>query len=178
VVADLALGVGVAGVEAGTEIVVTDVGVGQQVPDDGQDGAADRDDGFLRAAAAGDAAVALAEGGVGVAGGDGGLAENPGQVGVAVTGAAGAFLFPGGFGDSGCELRPGAQVSGGGNRSMSSPVAAMATCAAVRPTPVISSSCSTAWAKGVISSSILASTRPMSAVIASTRASIVDNRNA
>jgi hypothetical protein len=32
----------------------------------------------------------------------------------AVTGAAGAFLLPRGFGDSGCELRPGTQVSRGG----------------------------------------------------------------
>jgi len=54
------------------------VGVGEQVPDDDQNGPADGDDGFLFAAAAGDTPVALAEEGVGPAGGDGGVAEDPG----------------------------------------------------------------------------------------------------
>ena len=34
-------------VEAGTEVVIAGLGIGQQVPDDDQDGAADRDDGLL-----------------------------------------------------------------------------------------------------------------------------------
>jgi hypothetical protein len=115
VVTDLAFAVGVAGVEVRAQVVEAGVRVGQQVPDDDQDGAAEGDDGFLRAAAAGDPPVALAGESVGPAGSDGGLIQNPGQVGVAVTGAAGAFLLPGGFGDSGCELRPGAQVPRGGD---------------------------------------------------------------
>ena len=52
-------------VEVGAEVDGSGLGVGQQVPDDDQDGAADRDDGFLLAAAAGDASVAFAEEGVG-----------------------------------------------------------------------------------------------------------------
>ena len=34
-------------VVAGTQVVETGLGIGQQVPDDDQDGTADRDDGFL-----------------------------------------------------------------------------------------------------------------------------------
>src|SRR5215211_546149 len=55
VVALAAVGVDAGVVEAGAQIVETSVRVGQQVPDDDQDGAADRDDGLLGAAAAGDA---------------------------------------------------------------------------------------------------------------------------
>jgi hypothetical protein len=45
----------------GAEVAEPGVGVGQQVPHDHEDGTADRDDGFLGAAAAGDTSVALAE---------------------------------------------------------------------------------------------------------------------
>ena len=69
---------------------------------------------LLRAAAAGDPPVALAEEGVGPGGSDGGLAEDAGQVGVAVAGGAVAFLLPGGFLDAWRVLRPGDQVAGGG----------------------------------------------------------------
>ena len=65
VVALLAVGVDAAVVEVGAEVVEAGFGVGQQVPDDDQDGAADGDDGLLLAAAAGDAPVAFAEEGVG-----------------------------------------------------------------------------------------------------------------
>ena len=65
-------------VEVRAEVVEARVGVGQQVPDDDQDRAADRDDGLLLPAPAGDAPVALAEEGVGSAGGDRGLAQDPG----------------------------------------------------------------------------------------------------
>src|SRR5215218_8371772 len=61
VVALGAVSVAASVVEAGAEIVEAGVGVGQQVPDDHQDGTADRDDGFLGAAAPGDAPVALPE---------------------------------------------------------------------------------------------------------------------
>ena len=68
VVALLGCGVDVAVVVVGAEVVEAGVGVGEQVPDDHQDGAADRDDGLLLAASAGDASVAGAEEGVGPAG--------------------------------------------------------------------------------------------------------------
>ena len=93
VVALLAVGVDAGVVEVGAEVVEAGVGVGEQVPDDDQDGAADRDDGLLLAAAAGDASVAFAEEGVGPAGGDGGLAEDRGQVAVAVAGGAAALVL-------------------------------------------------------------------------------------
>ena len=89
----LALRVDAGVVVVGAEVVEAGVGVGEQVPDDDQDGAADRDDGLLLAAASGDAPVAFAEEGVGAAGGDGGLAEDPGQVAVAVAGGAVALLL-------------------------------------------------------------------------------------
>ncbi|MER7127312.1 hypothetical protein, partial [Micrococcus luteus] len=45
VVAFLAVGVGAPGVEVGAQVNEVRLGVGQQVPDDDQDGAADRDQG-------------------------------------------------------------------------------------------------------------------------------------
>src|SRR3954463_5096743 len=53
------------GVEVRAEVVEVGVGVGEQVPDDGQDRAADRDQGLLGPAAAGEASIALAEEGLG-----------------------------------------------------------------------------------------------------------------
>jgi hypothetical protein len=60
VVADLAFPVGVVGIEVRAQVVEAGVGVEEQVPDDDQDRTAEGDDRFLRAAAAGDAAVAYA----------------------------------------------------------------------------------------------------------------------
>jgi hypothetical protein len=57
VVADGALGAAAGVVVVRAEVDEVGLGVGQQVPDDGQDGAADGDDGPLRPAAAGDPAV-------------------------------------------------------------------------------------------------------------------------
>ena len=71
-----------------------------------------------------------------------------------------------------------ARCAGVGNRVMSRPISAMIACAAVTPTPGISSSRVTALAKGAICSSIRACTTSMSAVIPSIRASMVRNRNA
>ncbi|MFF4625529.1 hypothetical protein [Nonomuraea jabiensis] len=95
VVAFLALGADAGVVEVGAQVDEASVGVGQQVPDDGEDGAADGDDGSLLAAAAGDAAVAFAEEGVGLARRDCCFAQNPGQIRVAVAGGAPAFLAAG-----------------------------------------------------------------------------------
>src|SRR5680860_1625257 len=105
----------VAGVEVGVIEVraqVDELGVGgrEQMPDDDQDGAADRDACFLLAASTGDASVAFAEEGVGPARGHGRLTEYPGQVSVAVPGRTVALLAAGGLLDSGCEPGPGAQV--------------------------------------------------------------------
>jgi hypothetical protein len=60
VVALAAVGVGAGVVEAGAQVVEAGIRVRQQVPDDDQDGAADRDDGPLGAAPPRDAPVALA----------------------------------------------------------------------------------------------------------------------
>src|SRR5512133_1281583 len=54
------------------------------MPDDDQDGPADRDDGAPLAVSTGDPPVAFTKEGIGLAGGDGRLAEHPSQVGVAV----------------------------------------------------------------------------------------------
>jgi len=69
VLAAKAVGVDAPGVEVRAEVGVAGVGVGEQVPDDDQDGAADGDVGFPGAAAAGDAPVAGAEEAVGLGGG-------------------------------------------------------------------------------------------------------------
>ena len=57
VVALAAFGVDAGGVVAGSEVVEAGVGVGEQVPGDDQDGAAEGDDGAFGAAAPGDAPV-------------------------------------------------------------------------------------------------------------------------
>ena len=113
-VALAAFGVDAGVVEVAAQVVVAGGGVGEQVPDDDQQGPADGHDGFLAAAAAGDAPVPLAQEGVGAARRGGSVAEDPGQVAVAVAGGVLAFLLPGGFLDAGGELGPGDQVPGGG----------------------------------------------------------------
>src|SRR6266511_302050 len=95
VVAGLAGRVDAAGVVAGAQVVVAGGGVGEQVPDDHQDGAGDGDQGLALAAALDQAPVALPEEGVGLGGRGGDLAEDPFQVGVALAGGAGAVLGPG-----------------------------------------------------------------------------------
>jgi hypothetical protein len=76
VVSLAAVGVDAAGVETRSQIVEMGPGVRQQVPDDDQDGPADRDDGTLGTTAAGDPPVTLAEEGVGPPGGRGPEAVN------------------------------------------------------------------------------------------------------
>src|ERR671910_2366836 len=65
-----------------------------------------------------------------------------------------------------------------GTLVMSAPISAMSRCAAVWPPPGISSSRSTAWARGAISSWSLASSSARSASRASTRPSILPSRKA
>src|SRR6266568_9495671 len=82
VVAGLVGFVDAVGVVAGAQVVVAGGGVGEQVPDDDQDGAGDGDQGFELAAALDQTPVALAEEGVGLGGCGGGLAEDPFEVGL------------------------------------------------------------------------------------------------
>jgi len=82
VVADLSAGADSGVVEVGAEFAEAGIGVGQQVPDDDEDGAADGDDGFLLSSSSGEASVAGAEEGVGPAGIDRGFAQDAGEVAV------------------------------------------------------------------------------------------------
>ena len=87
-----AFGVDAGGVKPWAQVVEAGFGVGEQVPGDDEDGAADRDDGAL-GAAAGDAPVTFAEEGVGFGGARGRVPEDGREVGVAVAGGALAFLL-------------------------------------------------------------------------------------
>ena len=109
----LRLFVDAAGVVAGAEVAEAGGGVGEQVPDDDQDGAGDGDQGLELAAAFDEPPVAFAEEGVGAGGGGGGFAEVPLEVGVALAGLAAAAAGPGLDGARG-QLRPRHQVPGGG----------------------------------------------------------------
>src|SRR6266568_5385360 len=84
VVAGLFVFVGAAGVVAGAEFMEGGGRVGEQVPDDHQDGAGDRDQGLELAAAPDDPPVAFAEEGVGLRRGGGGLTEDAFEIGVAL----------------------------------------------------------------------------------------------
>src|SRR5579859_6483981 len=113
VVAGLALLVDAAGVVTGAEVVVAGGGIGEQVPDDHQDGAGDGDHGLELAPAPGQAPVAFPQEGVGPAGRGGGLAEHSLEVGVTFAGLAGTVLSAGLDGLR-ADLGPGHQVAGGG----------------------------------------------------------------
>src|SRR6516162_2216964 len=113
VVAELAVSVGTGLVVARAEVGVPGGGVGQQVPDDHQDGAGHGDLGPGLAAAAGDPVVALAEEGGGAGGAEGGLAEAAAQVAVALALLPGPDARPGLAGGR-AQPRPGHQVGGGG----------------------------------------------------------------
>src|ERR1017187_8351102 len=113
VVTDLPVGVETSLVVAGAEVGVPGGRVGQQVPDDDQDGAGDGDLGFGLAPAAGDPSVALAEEGGSAGGAGGGLAEAAAQPAVALVLFAGAGAGPG-LAGPGAQPGPGHQVGGGG----------------------------------------------------------------
>src|SRR5215217_7818298 len=113
VVAPGALSVDAGVVEAGAQVLEPCGRVGQQMPDDDQDGPADRHDGPLGTAAAGDPTVALTKEGIGLAGGDGRLAEHPSQIRVAVPGRPAALAFAGRLLDAGGELGPRHQMPSG-----------------------------------------------------------------
>src|SRR5262249_37959034 len=114
--ADVAGGLGVlvdlGFVVAGAEVAEAGGGVGEQVPDDDQDGPGDRNLGFGAAAAAGDPPVAFPQEGRGFGGSGGGLAELAAQVAAAlVFGLAAARP---GLEGPGTEPGPGHQVPWGG----------------------------------------------------------------
>jgi len=73
-------------VEVWTEVVVAGLRVGEQVPDDGQDRAADGDDGAALTAMFDQAPIAFGEEGIGAAGSGDDLAERAAQPRVALTG--------------------------------------------------------------------------------------------
>src|SRR5512133_2692056 len=100
-------------VEAGAQVLEPYGRVGQQVPDDDQDGPADRHDGALLAASTGDPPVAFTKEGIGLPSGDGGLAEHASQIGVTVPGRSAALAFAGGLPDTGGVLGPRHQVPSG-----------------------------------------------------------------
>src|SRR5215213_6316139 len=113
VVALGAVGVDAGVVEAGAEVTEAGVGVDQQVPDNDQDGPADRHDRLVGAASAGDAPVALPKEGIGPPGRHSSLPKHPGEVGVAVPGGGGALAFAGRLLDAWSELGPRHQVPSG-----------------------------------------------------------------
>ncbi|MFC9767103.1 hypothetical protein [Rhodococcus jostii] len=86
VVTHPAFGVDAAGVIVGAEVAEAGKRVGEQVPDDDEDGTGDRDQGFELATVFDEASVAFAEEGVGFGGDGGGLAECALEVRVALTG--------------------------------------------------------------------------------------------
>src|SRR3954453_9831508 len=82
------VGIGAAAVVVGAEVVEPGLRIGQQVPDDDQYGSSDGDDGAFFAPAPGEAPVAFAEEGAGLADGYRRFAQGPGQVAVAVSGGS------------------------------------------------------------------------------------------
>src|SRR5215469_7565576 len=112
VVAHLAVLVDPAGVIAGAEVVVAGGGVIEQVPDDDQDGAGDRDQGLELAPALDQAPVAFPQEGVGLAGCCCGLTEESPEIGVALAGVSGAAAGAGLYGLR-ADFGPGHQVGGG-----------------------------------------------------------------
>jgi hypothetical protein len=140
-------------VVAGAEVVVAGARVGQDVPDDREDGVADRDDGAFLAAAAGQA-VAVAEEGVGVPGDD--LIEGAGEPRVAFAGGGGIGAA-GGLLSIGADLAQDTRCAAVGNTVMVTAISATSSCAERCPMPGISSNLSTASMNGAISSSMRAS---------------------
>ncbi|MDM4721680.1 hypothetical protein QTQ03_19555 [Micromonospora sp. WMMA1363] len=88
---ELAVGVDAPVVVVGAEVLVAGGRVGEQVPDDDQDGAGDGDEGLAFTAAFDDAPVAFGEEAAAAAGGGaGGQAEDPGFDGWRACGGGGS----------------------------------------------------------------------------------------
>ena len=104
---------GLRAVVMGAQFFEAGGGVADQDPGNLADDAGDRDDGFLLAALAADAAVQGAQPGIGARGGHRGLSEPAADVPVALAGAAGPCGFPGLHGARG-QAGPGSGVPGDG----------------------------------------------------------------
>ena len=133
---DLAVAVSLAPVPAGAEVAEPGRRVGQQVPDDDEDGPADRALGADAADAAGEAAEPLAEEGVGAGRAERCLGAVALEVGVAVP-LAGLALAGAGLAGDGGEPGQAARWPGVGNRVMSRPVSAMIALAGPGLTPAL-----------------------------------------
>ena len=172
----LAVPVAVGLVEVGTQIAVAGLGVGQQVPHDGQDRVANRDKGALLATAFGDAAVALAEEGVAAPGGDGDLAEGGGKPRVALPVTA-VLALPAELLAWGANLAHATSCAAVGKTAMSTPSSAMSSWAQTGPMPVTASSWATWAANGATCWSIRAVSSSSLAERSSIRSSIIRQRN-
>jgi hypothetical protein len=124
--AGLAVGVGPAGVMAGAKLAEAGGRVGEQIPDNHQDGTGDGDQGPELAAAPDDPPVALAQEAVGPGGGSGGLAQCALEVGIALPGRPELLLGPDWMvrGDS---FAQDTRCPAVGNRDMSRPTSARIT---------------------------------------------------
>jgi hypothetical protein len=153
-------------VEVGPEISIAGLRVGEQMPHDGQDRVAHRDDRALLPAASGQAPVALAEEGVGACQCGDDLAQGGGQPRIAPAGGA-ASLGAGGLVVDGANLAQETRCAAVGKRPISTPISAISSWAATTPTPQIASSWATWWANGLITRLIWAVTWSIVAVVAS-----------
>jgi hypothetical protein len=111
--------------EPDTEIVVTGVGFGEQVPEHDANAPGHGDDRAFGAAWAGDASVALPEKRGGARRTDCDLAQRSGKVWVAVAGGAAAPLPPSGLVDPRREPGRRGQMSSRWKATMSTPISAM-----------------------------------------------------
>jgi hypothetical protein len=126
---EVALAVPAAGsflVVAVAEVVVAGVGVGEQVPDDGEDRVADGDDRASLAAAAGDLVRPLAEEGAGPGRGGDDLAEGGGEPGIALA-AGGALGLAGGAAADGANWAQETRCPAVAKRVMSTPSSAISS---------------------------------------------------
>src|SRR5450755_156921 len=132
--------------------------------EDGQDGVAGGDEGFLLGHSLDQPPVLGAEEGLGAGGADADFAEGGGQVGVAAAGGVASFALAAGLGDLGAPLGPGHQVGGGGKTVMSTPISAITSWALILPVPCTASICSIWGRYGSASTSIFAVSSSICAV--------------
>ena len=172
---DLAAVVSMGFVVVGTEVVVLRCRVGQEGVGDREDRVAQGHLGLGRAAALGQTPVAGAEAGLGPPGGDRGFAEHPGHVTVAFAPGVAALSPARRLLDLGQNFAQDTRSAGVAKAAMSTPISAMRSWAAVRPTPMIPSSWATWRSKGAMSSSTWAVNLSIWALRRSMLSSIIPN---
>jgi hypothetical protein len=155
----------------GSEVSVVGLGVGEQVPDDGEGRVAHRDDRAFLPAPSGQAPTARTEEGVGARDRGDDLAQGGGQPGVARP-VAPRCLVPADRWSMGANVAQEARWAAVGKRPTSTPTSATSSWAATTPTPVIASSWATWWANGATTWSTWAVTWSSWAVTAPMRSSI------